>query len=421
MYPPKKIAAIIAEYNPFHNGHEYHIKKTREMTGADYIVVIMSTNYVQRGEPAILDRFLRAEAALSSGADAVFELPVTVSTGGADIFSLGSVALAENLGIVDYLSFGVETEDLEGLKNCSNLLLDNKDFELSIKKYMAEGLTFPECRERFLRENGHEKEASILASPNNILAISYLNSLSKLNSKIMPLPIKRKTSEHHSLNLSENGNIASARAIREELKKKNQQSTFHYLPKKSLELIMKENNYLENDDFSSILFYKLNSIIHANSKKKAIDLLSSYQDITTDLAGRIYNHFQTPLSFQDFSNFLWGKNYTYTRITRALHHIILNITKDLISENKELHYCPYIRPLAIKKDALGILESIKKKGNTALPLLTRIGDIHKSESLIAKKTFSIHLEANELYKQLSFHHHRVSVYNDRKNSFMLIL
>ena len=132
MINNKKVAAIIAEYNPFHNGHAYHIEKTRELTGAEYVIILMSGNYVQRGEPAIIDRYLRAESAIFSGADAVFELPVTVSTGSAETFADGSVALSEKLGIVDYLSFGAETDNISELINCSRLLTKiNLDKDLS--------------------------------------------------------------------------------------------------------------------------------------------------------------------------------------------------------------------------------------------------------------------------------------------------
>ena len=159
MVNNKKVAAIIAEYNPFHNGHAYHIAETKKITGAEYIIILMSGNYVQRGEPAIIDRYLRAKSALLSGADAVFELPVTVSTGSAEIFADGSVALADKLGIVDYLSFGTENDDINELVNCSNFLI-KKNHNEDIAKIMATGVAYPGARDIYLRKNGYEKEAN---------------------------------------------------------------------------------------------------------------------------------------------------------------------------------------------------------------------------------------------------------------------
>lgn len=421
MFQNKKVVAIIAEYNPFHNGHQYHIEKTRELSGADFILILMSTNFVQRGEPAILDRFQRAEAAISCGADAVFELPLTVSTGSADIFSLGSVSLAHKLGIVDYLSFGAECDSIEELQSCTSLLFQNTDFENSIKRYLAEGLTFPEAREEFLKESGYHKEAKILSSPNNILAVSYLSSLAFLQSEIKPLPIKRKDANHHDSELEKEGNISSAKSIRESLRKMALTHTADYLPFVSYESFSKRESHIAHEDFSDLLFYRLNSIFYNGNKEEAIKTLSSYQDITSDLAGRMFRNFKIPFSFEEFAGSLWGKNYTYTRICRSLYHIILGITKEIIEENRKVNFSPYIRPLAIKKDALGILHEIKNNNQNNTPLLTRIGDIKKFDSEIAKKTFLLNQGGNEIYKQLSFQRHRISVYNDRKDSFMKIL
>lgn len=420
MVKDKKVAAIIAEYNPFHNGHEYHIQKTKEESGADYILVLMSTNFVQRGEPAILDRYLRAEAAIRHGADAVFELPVTVSTGSADIFSLGSVALAEHLGIVDYLCFGAENDDTDALLSCASLLFENKDMETSIKRLMTEGHTFPEAREIFLKKNGFLREATLLASPNNILGITYMHSLMKLKSSIKPIAVKRNSAAHHSSRLTE-GRISSAKSIREELLKENIKETLSYLPSQTEAQIKANRGFISHEDFSDLLFYKLNEIIRTKSKSEAVEILSSYQDVSAFLAGRIYNHVDRPFSFSALSEILWKKNYTLSRIHRALIHILLGVTKDIIQKNEELSYCPYIRPLAIKKDALSIFSEIKEKKQKKSPLLTRIGDIKKQADAVALETFRLNLAANELYSQLSFQCTKRKVHDERKDSFVKIV
>ena len=253
MVNNKKVAAIIAEYNPFHNGHAYHIAETKKITEAEYIVILMSGNYVQRGEPAIIDRYLRAESALLSGADAVFELPATVSTGSAEIFADGAVALAHKLGIVDCLSFGAENDDMTELVNCSNFLI-KKNHNEDIAKIMATGAAYPEARDIYLRKNGYKTEAELLKTSNNILAIAYLNKLHRLNSKIKPIAIKRAEVLHdEEINIKQDSNIASAKAIRQDLHNNSGKISLRYLPDSSKNILNPSGSYIKNNDFSDIL------------------------------------------------------------------------------------------------------------------------------------------------------------------------
>ena len=311
MINNKKVAAIIAEYNPFHNGHAYHIAETKKITGAEYIVILMSGNYVQRGEPAIIDRYLRAESALLSGADAVFELPATVSTGSAEIFADGSVALAQKLGIVDCLSFGTENDDINELINCSNFLI-KKNHNEDIAKIMSTGSAYPEARDIYLRKNGYEKEADLLKTSNNILAIAYLNKLYRLKSDIKPVAIKRSEALHdEKIDLNHSSNIASAKAIREDLHANSGKVSLKYLPDSTKNMLNQRGAYIKNNDFSDVLFYRLGEIIYKNDKKTAIQYLNSYSDVTKDLASRIYNLFGKASTYNDFAAALWSKNYTY--------------------------------------------------------------------------------------------------------------
>jgi len=291
MINNRKVAAIIAEYNPFHNGHAYHIEETKRITGADYIIILMSGNFVQRGEPAIIDKYLRAKSVLSSGADAVFELPVTVSTGSAETFADGSVALANKLGIVDFLSFGAENDNIDELISCSRFLVGIEHND-EITKLMSEGLTYPEAREAYLRHIGRVKEADLLKTSNNILAISYLNKLFRLNSDILPVAVKRAEALHDSeISPDDTSSITSAKAIRQDLQVNSGKISGRYIPDSTRNLLNPNGSYIKNNDFSDILFYKLGKIIYMNDKNTAIGILSSYSDITEDLAGRIYNLF----------------------------------------------------------------------------------------------------------------------------------
>ena len=420
MINNKKVAAIIAEYNPFHNGHAYQIEETKRLTGAQYIVILMSGNYVQRGEPAIIDKYLRAKSALSSGADAVFELPLTVSTGSAEIFADGSVALAEKLGIVDYLSFGAESDNITELRNCSKFLIEN-NLSKDIAKLMSTGLTYPEARDKYLMENGYEKEAKLLKTSNNILAISYLNKLHSLNSKIEPIAVKRIGVLHdEEINSDNNLTIASAKAIREDLHTNSGEISINYIPEATKNVLNPTGKYINNNDFSNILFYKLGEIIYQNSKNDAISLLSNYSDVTEDMAARIYNLFGKTTSYDEFAASLWSKNYTYARIDRVLHHIIGGITKELIEINKPYDLCPYIRPLAIKNESMNILNAVGKivKNDTSAELITRIGDVNKLKNKAAIETFKVTRFMTALYNQISFNNYGLQLHNEATESFI---
>lgn len=420
MINNRKVAAIIAEYNPFHNGHAYHIAETKRITGADYIIILMSGNFVQRGEPAIIDRYLRAMSALSSGADAVFELPVTVSTGSAETFADGSVALANKLGIVDFLSFGAENENIEELINCSKFLIE-KEHNNDIVKLMSKGLTYPEARETYLRYTGHEKEADLLKTSNNILAIAYLNKLLRLNSAITPVAIKRAEVFHDAQIVPENNSLfASAKAIREDLRSNSGKISGRYIPDSTKDILNPKGNYINNNDFSDILFYRLGSIIYMNDKKTAIQTLMSYSDVTEDMAGRIYNLFGKVTNYDDFAAALWSKNYTYARIDRVLYHIIGNITKELIEINKSFDFCPYIRPLGIRSEASIILNEVGKavKNSDDVELISRIGDANKLKNKAAIETFNTTRFMTALYNQISYKNYGIQNYNEASESFI---
>ena len=422
MVNNKKVAAIIAEYNPFHNGHAYHIAETKKITEAEYIVILMSGNYVQRGEPAIIDRYLRAESALLSGADAVFELPATVSTGSAEIFADGAVALAHKLGIVDCLSFGAENDDMTELVNCSNFLI-KKNHNEDIAKIMATGAAYPEARDIYLRKNGYKKEAELLKTSNNILAIAYLNKLHRLNSKIKPIAIKRAEVLHdEEITIKQDSNIASAKAIRQDLHNNSGKISLKYLPDSSKNILNPSGSYIKNNDFSDILFYKLGEIIYKNNKKTAIQLLSEYSDVTKDLASRICNLFGKASAYDDFAASLWSKNYTYARIDRVLHHIIGGITKDIIAMNQPYDLCPYIRPLAIKSESIDILNAVGRevKNSTNVELITRISDVSKLKNKTAIKTFEITRFMTALYSQISFKNYNLHTHNEASESFIYL-
>ena len=209
-----KIVGLITEYNPFHNGHLYHIKESLRVTGADAAVVVMSGDYVQRGTPAIMPKRIRAEMALMCGAGAVFELPVCYATGSAELFALGSVSLLESLGIVDSICFGSECNDLPILEQLAELLLEEPEaYQILLKDYLKQGMSFPRARqEAILSYTEDPRFAEILRNPNNILGIEYLKAIKKLGSRMEPYTIARRGAQYHDEELD--SDYSSATAIR---------------------------------------------------------------------------------------------------------------------------------------------------------------------------------------------------------------
>ena len=310
-----KVTAIISEYNPFHKGHLYHIETAKKETKADFVIAIMSGNFVQRGTPAIFDKYTRTEAALRSGVDLVLELPAMYATASAEYFALGGVALANTLGIVDYLSFGSEYGQADKFMEAASLLLhEPEEMKQPLKDALKEGLSYPAAR-AYAVKTSHPELAELLETPNNILGIEYCKALLKLNSTIVPHTIKRQGQDYHSD--STDAGFASATGIRrllKEQKESSRQLLQKQLPPASYNLL---NNYwgtspLTEDDLSMLLRYKL---ITENRTH-----LTEYFGVNRDLSNRIYKHLNEFESFSSFAELLKTKNITRTAINRALLH-----------------------------------------------------------------------------------------------------
>lgn len=361
------VAGIIAEYNPFHKGHQYHIEQTRKMTGADYIVVVMSPDYVQRGAPALMDKHTRTKMALYGGADLVVELPVEYACSSAEYFATGGVLLLDNLEIVDYLSFGSECGEIEPLMNLGYSLYDESDsFQNTLKTELKKGVSFPVARKVALSEELPEY-VDILDSPNNTLAVEYCMSIINHHSHLKPVTIKRTVANYHDTNLS--GTYSSASAIRNTLLTSNKalsgediivdeilNDVQEAIPSESFDILKKTwliNGPLCEDDFSALLRYKLLS--------ETTESLHTYLDVSRNLANRIVKSLNDFQSFSGFAEILKSKDLTRTRINRALLHILLNI--------KETPAINYARILGFRKDAQPLLTKLKKSSN--IPIITK--------------------------------------------------
>lgn len=398
-----KVVGVIAEYNPFHNGHAYQIKKAKEITKADYCIVLMSGDFVQRGSPACFDKWLRTKMALAGGADAVLELPVHFATGSAEYFAKGSIRILDGLGIVDALCFGSENGDAALLSVIAKLLLKEPDFyQMKLKTYLKEGLNFPVARKKALQsclsvENTKDFEPllPLLDEPNNILGIEYLKALQDYKSKIIPYSIKRKGAGYHASDLS-SSHFCSATAIRNHLKHAQTLNGLEtYLPSSAISLLAQEQEkvtFIEENDLSALLRY---SILQYSKSE-----LADFFDVTTELANCIYKLRHEYFSFQEFAMHLKQKQYTMTRIWRALLHIILKIETRELHDLLKLEKPPYVRLLGFRKSATYFIKKIQE--NSSIPILTKIAT---AKRILSEKEFCFlktDLFASHLMRDIQF-------------------
>lgn len=380
-----KTVGIIAEYNPFHKGHEYQIKKAKEISGADVAVIIMSGNFVQRGEPAIIDKYTRTKMALSCGADVVFELPFIYATASAENFALGAVGLLHFLG-VDSICFGSECGDVDLMKTAANTLLNEpQEYKEKLKEALSCGKTFPEARQ--VAMEGLEGSKA-LSNPNDLLGVEYIKALQRFRSNMEIYTVKRFGALHNDEQIKADSEIQSATAIRSAIKNasitQNQESfgNVHKIQgQQTMEMIAKAipkeaygvlNDYISKggafadvDDFSNILNYKIYSVIRDDAT-----LLMNYADVSEPIANKITKiycneHFNGKIS--ELIARLKTRDLTYTRISRALMHILLDIYVDAYQM-----MTPYARVLGFNESGQAFLKDIKDK--CRIPVITKVAD-----------------------------------------------
>lgn len=340
-----KIAGVIAEYNPFHTGHAYHIEKTREKTGADFVIAVMSGDFVQRGGPAFLPKHLRAQMALLGGADLVFELPSVYSCESAEFFAKSGVELLHGLGCVDVLSFGSESGDIRLFQTLGKYLTEESPaFQEQLRTGLKSGLSYPAARRDALLsvwKDDDEYPADLtgfLSSPNNILGIEYCKALSKLKSSIQPVTIQRKGSGYHEQSLSKEFPSASALRASWSDPDKNPGLSAGFLPEVWTALLKEDawNRTVTEQDFSLLFRWMLYA---ADAKE-----LSTCQDMTPDLVRRLLNTRGEYENFSQYLTLLKTKELTHSRICRAMFHALLGI--------REVPPIAYARLLGFRKKLL---------------------------------------------------------------------
>ncbi len=362
--------AITAEYNPFHNGHKYHIDKSRSITKADYILAVMSGNYVQRGEPALFDKWTRTKCALLNGVDIVVELPAFFSCCSAEYFASAAVDIMRKTNIVNYISFGTETDKLNEIKEFSESVLNENDlFKEKLSKYLSQGLSYPAAREKALKNIGINTP---VFSANNILSSEYLKALKKFNSNITPVAVKRTDNGYNSMEATDS--LASATKIRS-LFNEDIESIKKFVPENIFDLL--KNKYINGQTVTAdSLSHVLNYILRTSS----LEQLKAILDIREGIENKILKSIQSNYNFKDIAFDVKSKRYSFTGIQRMLLHIILNLKSEDMAYFKENGFCRYIRILGFKKSALPLLKSITE--NSSVPVII---NIKKDESKLDQK------------------------------------
>lgn len=376
-----KVLGIIAEYNPLHNGHLYHIEQCRKKSGADYIVVVMSGNFTQRGEAAILDKWTRSRLAAQNGADLVLELPFAYAVNSAEYFAKGGVNILESLGCVTHIGFGAESESIQKLQQIADYTADeNEDFQLALKEAMSQGLSYAKSREICIKHFLGDESAELVKTPNNILAIEYLKQLKKSGSDIKPVVIGRKGAGYHDI--APEGGFASATAIRSYMTNEERRS---FVPAVVADAL--ESASMKNDGF-----HLIQSKVLSSSPEELEKILA----VGEGLENRMLDHIRASRSREDFIDRIKSKRYPQTRIQRILCQMLMGLTEF------EDEY--YARLLAAGSWGTALLKHIKK--NSDVQVITNINKEARLPRIIkydilASDIYNI-IAGNDLYKKSDY-------------------
>ncbi len=412
-----KIAAVIAEYNPFHNGHLYQLNKIRKEHGADRIIIVMSGDFAQRGIPAIVDKHLRTRMALECGADLVLELPVYYALGSAEYFAQGAIALLDKLGVVDILHFGSEAGDISSLSQCaSTLATEPAEYSAALNNYLRQGVSYPTARSKALSDYlgaSSDSLTNILNSPNNILGIEYIKALLQRKSRIQPITLTRNGSDYNATNITI-GEFASANAIRLQLAKQHESSDklSDYIPSAAYELLTNtsKQHFLYANDFSSILYYKL--------LEEAQTGYTDYYDVTSALSDKLLKNLYAYTNFNDFCMLNKSKDLTYNRISRCLMHILLNMKQNTIEALRADDYIHYARILGFRKESSDLLSSIK--ANASIPLISKLSDAYKEFDGLALTSLEADLYASRVYEGVKALKYNVPIQNEFTKQIVIV-
>ena len=387
-----KVLGIIAEYNPFHNGHLYHLNESKKAIGAEYTVAIMSGNFVQRGDTSLTNKWAKAHMAIQNGIDLVIELPVIYSISSAENFARGSVKILNSLKLVDYLSFGSELCDVNVLNEFARVLYtEPKEYVSILNHELSKGFSYPKARENALLMylNDIRKYANILSSPNNILAIEYLKALKEENSLIVPLSIKRNKVDYNDTQIVDG--FASATAIRKIALTNDVWSLRRAMPKSSFDIMYEELRSGKTVPNLS----KFEQTIIYNLRKMSLSEIADLPDVTEGLENSIKSAANSCNTIDELINIVKSKRYTTTRLKRILLYSLLGITKKDMQNSKKA--TPYIRVLGFNEKGRELLSGISH-ANPKLDIVTSPRKfLDSSNNKILKSMLEKDIFASDVY------------------------
>lgn len=379
-----KVLGIIAEYNPFHNGHLYHFEQAKKITGANYTVAIIGGNFTQRGSTSLFDKWSKAKIALQCGVDLVLELPTLYATSSAENFAEGAIKILNSLNIVDYIAFGAETSNLDILNSIADILYaEPREYKNILSQELQKGLSFPKARENALLMylNTSNKYTTVLSTPNNILALEYLKALKKLKSSITPIAIERFEAGYNDISYS--GNIASATSIRNIIKN----NGFNILPK-----LMPNPSYttlIQNIQQGHIIpdLSVFEKTIIYNLRNMSTSEIAELADVSEGLENSIKSAANSCNTINELLNIVKSKRYTASRIQRILLYSLLGITKKDMAISKKIQ--PYIRVLGFNERGKYMISEISK-ANSKLEIITSVKNFfdncpNKNSKLLLEK------------------------------------
>lgn len=359
------VLGLIVEYNPFHNGHLYHLEESVKKTNANVVIAVMSGNFLQRGEPSIISKWKRTEIALLNGVDLVIELPYVFATQKAETFANGAVSILDALHC-DSLCFGSESGEIEPFLQTTQFLLQHQlEYDERIKKYIKTGVSYPKALTLAFQELASGQDMLDLSLPNNILGFHYVSAIYKQNAKIKPYTIKRSQAGYHEESFS-SPTIASATSIRKALfsSESEQKSINNYVPPETLDRLNKyksENTLLHS--WESYFHYLKYSILTMTKEE-----IQSIYEVEEGLENRILKFIVQSTSFHEFIEKLKSKRYTWTRLQRVCTHILTKTTKQQMKNITETS--PYIRLLGMTENGQKYLNTIKK--DVPVPIISKV-------------------------------------------------
>lgn len=372
-----RVLGIIAEYNPFHNGHLYQIEEAKKQTGADYVVAVISGNFTQRGNTSLVNKWIKTDMALRSGVDIVIELPTVYSISSAENFAEGAIKILDSLKIVDTLCFGTETADFAALNNIANVLYSEpKEYVSLLNHELGKGVSYPKARESALMMylNDIKRYANILSGSNNILAIEYLKALKKLKSSMRPFSVQRKKVYYNDERIVDE--FASSTAIRKLVSRGQYDEIRKVIPTSSYMLLKEE---IRKGSFVLDIL-KFEKEILYNLRKMTVSEIAELPDVTEGLEHVIKNAANSCNSILDLMDMVKSKRYTQTRIQRILLYALLGITKKDMANARKV--TPYVRVLGFNKNGREMLSEICKE-NRRINMIT---SVKKFEELNLNKT-----------------------------------